>query len=149
MKKSLTVDMIETFLYAVDDAFPVPLSKKQNLKYYAVKLFSSATICAEIQNGNIISMVAGYTETLSDDIAYIAVVATLNEAKGRGFASNCVKEFIEVCRQKSIPAVHLYTSSTNEPAKAMYKKIGFVTYFPEKEPRPQDTHFIYKILKES
>lgn len=147
-KKPLAVTSLEKFLYAVDNSFPVPLSEKQNLKDYAKKLFSSATICAEVQNGEILSMVAGYTENLTDDIAYIAVVATLKAAQGRGLASKCVREFIEICKEKSIGAVHLYTDTSNETAKAMYQKIGFVNYTQENEPRPQDTHLIYKIRKD-
>ena len=147
-KKPLAMTSLEKFLYDVDKSFPVPLSEKQNLKDYAKKLFSCATICAEVQNGEILSMVAGYTENLTDNIAYIAVVATIKAAQGRGLASKCVREFIEICKEKSINAVHLYTDTSNKPAKAMYQKIGFVNYNPKNEHRPQDAHFIYTIRKD-
>ena len=143
---SITAVEILKFLQAVDKSFPTPLSKKQNLSAYAEKLYGSATICAQVENGKILSMVAGYTENLVGGIAYIAVVATISEAAGRGLAKKCVKQFIEICREKNIPAVHLYTD--NPGAEIMYKKIGFEDYFPENEPRPNNLHLIYKIQKE-
>lgn len=148
MKGPLTVEVVQAFLEAVDASFPVPLSEKQNLTAYAHKLVSSATLCAEVQDGQVRSLVAGYTENLTNDLAYIAVVATRQDAKGQGLASTCVKAFLDRCREKNISAVHLYTDPTNEPAKAMYQKLGFVLYVPEQEPRPLDTHLIYRIEKE-
>lgn len=148
MNNDLTLDLIEEFLYAVDKSFIVPLSQKQKLKDFAEKLFNYATICAEKNENKIISMVAGYTDNLVDNLSYITLVATLDEARGIGLASKCVRKFIEVCKEKDISAVHLYTDASNEKAKSMYRKIGFVEYKIENEPRPKDVHLIYRIEKE-
>ena len=140
--------MIEEFLLSVDDTFPTPISKKQKIKDFSQKLFNYATICVEVEENKIASMVAGYTDNLMDGMAYISIVATHCKAQGRGLASNCIKRFIDVCREKEISAVHLYTDRSNEIAKTMYRKIGFVKYEPEFEARPNDIHLIYRIEME-
>lgn len=136
---------IEGFLIKVDKSFPVPLSKKQNLSEFAIKLNEKATLCIKEKDGEIVSMVAGYTENLADNIAYISVVATLESERGKGYSKSLVKDFIEICKQKKIDAVHLYTVATNISAVNLYKKLGFVEYIMENEPRPDDLHLIYYI----
>ena len=115
----IQVEKIESFLTKADKSFPVPLSKKQNLSEFAIKLSEKATLCIKEENGEIVSMVAGYTESLENNIAYISVVATLENARGKGYAKASVKEFIEICRQKKINAVHLYTVSSNISASSL------------------------------
>ena len=139
-----SVEQIYKFLLAVDNTFATPLSKKQDIKELAVKFFDRATVCAVEENGEILAMVAGYTEALTDNMAYISVVATLPECKGKGYASGCILDFIEVCKSKNISAIHLYTDIENRIARAMYKKLGFVEYICDGETRPEDVHLIYR-----
>ena len=143
MKNS--VSQIKDFLFKVSGLFPVPLSEKQNLDDYAVKLYEKATILTAMQNDEIISLVAGYTENIVDNMAFIAIVATLPEMQGKGLAAKLVKEFIGLCNKKGIDSVHLYAVRDNFPAVKMYKSLGFTEDFPETEPRPRDLHLIYKI----
>ena len=138
-----TVSQIEAFVREVDEQFPVPLSRKQNLCDFALKLYEKATVCYKQDDGKISAMVAGYTENLVYNIAYISIVATCAEYRGRGYASALVKEFIDICKNKRISAVHLYSDSSNVTAIKMYQKIGFVSYHPEDEQRPDDTHLFY------
>lgn len=142
-----TVSQIEAFLREVDDLFPVPLSRKQNLCDFAIKLHEKATICYAKNDGRISAMVAGYTDNLVGNIAYISIVATCIGYRGRGYASSLVKQFINICKNKNISAVHLYSAASNSAAIKMYQKIGFVNYRPEEEPRPDDTHLIFYIGK--
>ena len=130
------------FLCEVDQSFPVPLSDKQDLKAYAEKLLDKATICAVIEQGKIRSMVAGYTDHLSDGMAYISVVATAEECRGTGMAGNMLREFITICKNKHIKAVHLYTARQNTGAIRMYEKMGFSIWWKCDESRPEDVHFV-------
>lgn len=138
---------VEQFLRAVDSSFPVPLSAKQDLNEFAAKLCGKGTICAEMEEERIISMAAGYTDNLVGSMAYISVVATLPEAQGKGRASKLVREFIGICEQKHIDAVHLYAAASNTAAIRMYEKIGFVPLRLEEEPRPDDAHLVYCLKK--
>lgn len=139
---------LEEFLYKVDKLFPVPLSQKQNLHDFAVKLAEKATLFVEYENDKIIAAVAGYTENVIDNLGYISIAATLPEAQGKGLASKLVKQFLEEAESKGLKAVHLYAVSENIPAMRVYQKLGFVEYLLPDEPRPDDAHLIYYINKE-
>ena len=141
----LTVDKIDKFLNAVDGDFPVPLSEKQDLHQLAAKLAEKGTVCFAQENGEICSMVLGYTENVIGNMGYISIVATIPLAKGKGYASRLVREFVEKAREKGLSAVHLYAVKDNIPAVRMYKKLGFTEYKFENEPRPDDLHLIYYI----
>ena len=136
------------FLQRVDACFPTPLSQKQDLATYARKLCEKATVCVELAEGEIVAMVAGYTDNLVDDKAYISIVATLPEAQGKGIASRLVESFIHRAAEKGVSAVHLYAVPSNIPAMRMYEKLGFVPFAVDGELRPGDAHLIYYIKKE-
>lgn len=131
------------FLKAVDKDFPIPLSEKQDLEALAKKFCEKATLCTKEENGEIVALVAGYTENLESNKAYISVVGTLEKARGKGYAKALVREFIDICKEKNIDAVHLYTVHANTAAVNMYKSIGFVEWKMENEPRKDDLHLIY------
>lgn len=136
---------LETFLSAVDELFPVPLSQKQELAVFADKLAQKGTICAELSNDKIVALVAGYTDNVPNNIGYISIVATLPMFQGRGIAAMLLRQFIQIAEEKHLDAVHLYTTPCNSKAISMYRQIGFVEYFPQDEPRPYDLHLIYNI----
>ena len=141
---TLTKKQIQRFLEKVDKSFPVPISEKQNLSEYATKLLSQATLCCEIENDEIVSMVAGYTDNLTDALGYVSLVATIEGAQGNGYAKKLIMDFLGICGEKNINAVHLYTHITNEKAIRMYKDLGFEDYVLKNEPRPDDVHLIYR-----
>ena len=95
---NLSEKQIYNFLIDVDSSFPVPLSQKQDLFDYAKKLKEKATLVPIICDEKIAAMVAGYTENIIDNIAYISILATVNEARGRGYAQKVLQEFIQICR---------------------------------------------------
>ena len=141
----LTVQNIEKFLFTVDTMFPVPLSQKQDLREFSKKLYDKATICYSSENGEICAMLAGYTDNVTDNIGYMSILATLPSARGKGYASALIKEFIDIASRKGIDAVHLYAVRDNTPAVRMYEKLGFEEWHIENEPRPDDLHLIYYI----
>ena len=137
------------FLAAVDADFPTPLSSRTALPAYADKLLQFATLCADMENGEIRALVAGYTDNLPGDMAYIALAATRRAHRRQGHARRLVRAFLEICAQKEIPAVHLYTDPSNAAALALYRSLGFEPYRPEAEPRPADSHWIYRLKGEN
>ena len=145
MKLDFTEKQIEIFLNKVDRLFPVYLSEKQNLCEFAYKLRNKATICAKLENGEIMSAVCGYTENVVNNAAYISIVATIPEAQGKGYASELVTQFIEIARNKGVDYVHLYAVPDNVGAMKLYKSLGFEEVILENEPRPHDAHLIYYI----
>lgn len=143
----ITTEQIEEFLIKVDRSFPIPLSQKQNLHEFAQKLSEKATICARTEGGAIVSAVFGYTENVEHNRAYISVVATLPEARGKGYASELVRSFIGIAEEKGLDGVHLYAFPSNVGAIAMYERIGFRKVTLPDEPRPHDAHLVYSITK--
>ena len=142
MEQTDLIQKYYNFLKKADHTFPVPLSQKQDLLSYAHKLQERATICAFWENDEIISMVAGYTDNLEHGLAYIAIAATLECGRGRGLASMMLQEFLNICKDKGVNAVHLYTTPSNKAALHLYQKLGFLPWNPSDEPRPKDTHLI-------
>lgn len=145
MRDKVSSEKVYDFLKKVDMSFPVPLSQKQDLMVLAEKLCVKGTLCVVTDNGEIVSMVGGYTENIIDNKAYISVVATLKEYGGKGYAKKLVKEFTDICKEKNIDAVHLYTVHNNTFAVNMYKSIGFTEWKIDDEPRKDDLHLIYHI----
>ncbi len=136
----MTIQKIEAFLQAVDRCFPVPLSEKQDLGEYARKLSRFATLCAVEEDGRIVAMAAGYTDR---DPAYLAILATLPQVRGRGLGKTLVQEFMEKARQSGASYLHLYAVETNTAAMRLYEGLGFTRWDMPNEPRKEDVHFIY------
>ena len=145
MDKTIAIQELYEFLEKVDKLFPVPLSEKQNLKLLSEKFCTKGTLCTVIENKKLVSLVAGYTENIIDNMAYISVVATLPEYAGNGYAKKLVKKFIDKCRDNKIDAVHLYTVPSNVVAVNMYKSVGFEEWKAKDEQRKDDLHLIYYI----
>ena len=141
-------EQLYKFLTRVDTLFAVPLSQKQDLNVLAQKFFEKATICAEIQDNEIIGMVAGYTESVQDGLGYISVVAVLPEHQGKGISKLLVNRFLEIGKAKNLKGVHLYTTKNNISALNLYKSIGFVAMNLENEPRPNDVHLIFNFSED-
>lgn len=141
----VAIDDLKVFLMAVDNSFPIPLAQKQNLVALAEKFKDKADLCYVKEKDQIMALVAGYTKNVTDNMGYISVVATLPVARGRGYATKLVKEFVELAAKKRLDAVHLYTDRSNYAAINMYQKIGFEEWLCENEPRPDDLHLIYRI----
>ena len=139
------VETIRQFLIEVDRTFPVPLSEKQELEKFAVKLYEKAALCTVMEEGRIIAMTAGYVKNVVENLAYVSVVATLPEYQGRGYSSDTVRRFIKKAKEQHLDGVHLYTAAGNEKAIRMYKRIGFEELLLDHEERPKDVHLIYNI----
>lgn len=130
------------FLRNIDTDFPVSLSAKVELSEYACKLWGRATLCTEVREGKIVGMVAGYTESLNENLAYIALVGVRSTFRHQGIAQKLVERFVRICSEKKARGVHLYTDARNIAAIQMYRKLGFESFEVDNEPRPKDIHFI-------
>lgn len=136
-------------LKRVDSLFPVPLSQKQPLEELARKFCEKATICAQWEDGEIVSIVAGYTDDLQDRMAYCSIVATLTQAQGKGYISRLFRMFLDIARKKGAAGAHLYAHPGNTHAIGIYRHLGFVDYHLQDEPRPDDVHLVYWFDKEN
>ncbi len=145
---SVTKEQIESFLHKVDKLFPIPLSHKQNLSDFATKLKENGALCTKVENDELVALVAGYIDNVINKKGYISIVATLPRFQGKGYASELVKDFLNIAKEKCLEAVHLYAVPSNIIAINMYKQIGFVEWKLPDEPRPDDLHLVYYIRNE-
>ncbi len=142
---NFTQQQIYDFLLAIDKDYPTPISDKVELFSYSEKLYEKAHVNTVIKNNKIVSLVAGYTENITNNIAFIALVGTLSDYRGKGYAQKLINEFIYDCRKLKINGIHLYAVKENTAAISMYEKIGFEAYIINDEPRPNDEHLVYWI----
>lgn len=136
-------------LNRIDSLFPVPLSQKQSLEDFARKLLKKGTICAQWEAGEIVSIVAGYTDEMREHMAFFSIAATLPQAQGKGYISRLFRAFLEIAREKGAVGAHLYAHPDNIHAIGIYRRLGFVDYHPENEPRPEDVHLVFWFDKEN
>lgn len=110
-------------------------------------MLDRATICATEENGEIVSLVAGYTKTPQNNWVFVPLVGTKKSARGKGYAR---KEVLEIIRESyTAEAVHLYAVRNNMPALKLYESIGFVEIHIDNEPRPNDVHLAYYVRGEN
>ena len=143
--ESIKKETLEMFLQEVDHDFSIPLSEKVDLKLYVEKVLQNADIVYTADGERLKGCVIGYCVNSYDDLVYIALVATGKDYRRRGIAAELVKEFIAMAKKHRKRAVHLYAASGDTNAINLYRKIGFVNYILENEPRPDAVHLIYYI----
>jgi carbamoyl-phosphate synthase large subunit len=148
-KKDISEKTILEFLEKVDLSFPIPLSEKTNLTDYAKKIYENGTICGYVENGEIVSMVAGYLDKIRYDIGYITLVATLPEYQGRGIAHKVIRGFLKEAEEMEIRGVHLYTVRNNKAVVRMYNNLRFEELCLESEARPKDVHLMHWIQQKT
>lgn len=130
------------YLYAVDELFPVSLSRKVVIKEYADKLLLSGTLVAKMERNTLIGLAAGYTENLPEtNMAYLALAGVRSENQHHGLGSLLVKRFVSIANQSGAKGLHLYTDPSNGKAIAMYQKLGFKQICVPGDPRKGDVHF--------
>lgn len=137
------------FLISVDKLYPTSLSEKVSLPEYAKKLHENATICFKEEDNKIVGVVAGYTENTINNSAFVSMVGVLPEYQKKGIAEELVKEFIARANHKRLNSVHLYAVKSNMPAVKLYKKLGFIEWYLENDPRPDDIHYIYYLQQKT
>lgn len=138
------IDYMElyTFLEKIDKDFPVPLSKKVNLKEYTAKLSRYAYIISAENENTLVGIVAGYLDNLEDNLAYISLLGVCKEERNKGIAKHLIDLFLQSCEKKKVRGVHVYAVEKNISAMKTYRKAGFIKYSCEKELRPDDEHLI-------
>ena len=133
------------FLESVNTDFPIPLSQKISLREYAEKIIEFGEIVVALEKNTLKGLAIGYTENLKGNSAYISVVGVKKEFRGSGIGKKVVQKFIEICRQKKIKSVNLYTHKSNKAAIKMYKALGFKENSLSEEERIHDIHFILQL----
>lgn len=124
-KEHITEKELYSFLLSINNEFPIPLNNKTDLKETANKLYLLGDVFCLKDRGNIIGLVAGYSNNKENKTAYISVLVLLEKYRGKGLASELVKVFLGNAKTNGMNKVFLYTHSTNVKAVSLYKRLGF------------------------
>ncbi len=138
--KPFSLQQLYDFVEKIDKHLPVTLSERVDLKEYVKKIYNYGHIKVVMVNGAIVSLIAGYTENLPDDMSYLTLIGTLPEHSGHGYAKKVMAAYEEDCKELGIKGIHLHTAVNNIPARQLYKEMGYVDYKVENEPWPKSCH---------
>lgn len=109
-----------TFICDSDEYFTPRLSERINLQDYTKKLSEHAVILYNEFDGEIVSLIAGYTNNKK---AYITYLFVLPEFRNKKLAKNILQGFIGRCVNND--SIEL-TVNKNNPAFYLYENNGFV-----------------------
>lgn len=117
-------DELYNFLLKIDTLFPIPLSKKIDLKLFAEKILKSGNVIC-CRDKETVGVVCFYNNDALTKNGYISVVGVLPDFQGKGIAKQLIEKAIAFCKKGGMETVTLYTHSTNTVAVKMYKSLGF------------------------
>lgn len=137
-------DKIYKFLLQIDDSFPEKLSDRVVLEDFAEKISNKAEVFTEIDNDQIVGMVAGYINDTETKVSYINIVGVLEEYRGKGISQKLLKEFIDASREKDFEIIKLEVEKDNKSAIKIYKRLGFV-----EEKVTNKIHMMCKVKEEN
>ena len=118
-------NILVNFLNKVDADLPIPLSKRVNLNDYAKKLLENGNVFGIMKNNLLIAAVLFYSNNFETNIAYLSLLATIAEYRGRGYARKLLTFVIRYCQNKKMKIIDLDTDFSNKNAISLYTKMDF------------------------
>lgn len=144
-KQEIEKEKFFDFIKKINYDFPIPVSEKVDLNEYCEKLWEKAELVAEVQDGEIRGLVAGYVNDLKNGSAYMSLLGVSRDFRNQGLGKKLVHQFVLLCREKQIRSVNLYTHKTNQAAIKMYEGLGFEIDSEGNQNRMDDIHFIKQL----
>ncbi len=138
------LDKLSSLLYNIDGSFPIPLSKKTDLKHYGQKLLDKGAVYGAWDKESMVGMCGFYANDTVNHKAYIAVLGIAAEYQHQGIAKHLLNETIAYCSSQKMKQCYLFTHKTNSGAIALYKGLGFSEAFDAD--RPDDIMFIKNLF---
>lgn len=122
---SLKIKKLVCFLNEIDNDLPISLSSRVNIDQYAEKIYHNSEMCMRMdENNRIISLVSGYINS-DTKIAYITIIGTLKDFRGKGITVDLLYDFEKKARQENMNEIVITTHVTNEAAISLYKKCKY------------------------
>lgn len=120
-------EMLETDIDKVleieEEAFTTPWSKEAFTMELTKNLLAKY-IVAQVDE----KIVAYGGIWLILDEGHVTNIAVLSEYRGKGIGEKIVKGLIRICTSREIRAITLEVRKSNEVAKNLYKKLGFIEF---------------------
>ncbi|TXD47753.1 pyridoxal-phosphate dependent enzyme [Polaribacter sp. IC073] len=131
------------FLEEIDSYFKPKLSSRVNLDEYAIKLLLKANFLNIYENTKLVSSVIYYLNESKSE-AYIPIIATLKNYRGKGYFSYMLDELDKIMILRKITFLRLETWEGNK-ALNLYLKKSFV--IEERIQDRSDGNFSIKLVK--
>ncbi len=96
-----------------------------NLQEYADKLREFGRVWCHYDQGNPVSIIAGYFNDVQEHIAYLSMLAVDENYRGRHLASSLLSEFEEYALNTGMEKIKLEVRKNNRTAQALYNKFGY------------------------
>ena len=113
-------------------------------------IIQKLSYCFKINNKLIAFCLMYYNS--KNKIVNISLICVRKEYKGKGLGTSILKFCINNCINKKAKTFDLHVSTTNEPAKKLYTKLGFKPILPiikqyYHDENPEDNDAYYMVLK--
>lgn len=113
-------------LEEVDAEFAPPLSQRLSIPAYVDKMIANAVILPLFECGELLAFVGMYCNDPTRRKAYISMVATSADGRGKGIASSLVNHAIAFAGRSGFDELSLEVYRSNTAALNLYRKLGFV-----------------------
>lgn len=116
------------YLQEIDNDFEISFSQKVNLEEYVSKLLQNGYVYTVIDENkrNILACVGFYCNDMNTHIAYLSLLSTRMQARGKGYAKLLVNTMVECCKKRGM--YKIFCDSVNPIAVKLYKSCGFIQY---------------------
>lgn len=116
---------LTAYLEEVDQDFGIPLSTKVGIPDYAGKILKNGRVYViEEQSDEPLSLICFYCNDFRSHTAFLPILSTKKEARGKGYAKLLIQRMIADCREEHM--VRICCDSINPVAVSLYKSLGFV-----------------------
>ncbi len=136
--------LLYNYLLKVDKDFGIPLSEKVRLDLYAIRLLANGNVLAVDEDGELVSVIAFYSNDDRYRIAHLPLLSTIEKARGKGYARLLISEMVKVCQQAGM--LKICCNSVNPVAISLYKSMGFVVVSKEQDKGFEKYFLEYKII---
>ena len=94
-----------SFLWSVNEDFPIPLEKKTKIPDLFNKFITRADLFVAVENNKIVGLVSGYLTNAELNSGYISVVAVNKDYRHKGIASSLLINLLDL-RVRSLIGIH-------------------------------------------
>ena len=114
------------FLNKIDKTLPVALSARVDLVEFARENLERGYVFAiEDEEGELACAAIFYYHFLTENEAYLDLMATVPGYGGRGYATAVMDAMENTAKKDGMVAFHLHTNDTNTAALSLYGKRGY------------------------
>jgi ribosomal protein S18 acetylase RimI-like enzyme len=116
---------VESHLRECDERFSPRLSARVDLADYACKLASHADRLEIWSGSRLVGLVAAYLNNPKTHVGFVSSVSVCFDAEGRGFASQLIRNCIQLASEKGCESLGLEVCEGDQRAQDLYIKHGF------------------------